>query len=259
MLAQAIRIALRVFQHLLGLSPSQHLLLLDCLLSDHRTPALSLTHHRCAELKSRYMLRFLTLDIPSQVICWGHCTLNACGYSGPVDIGASSSTSIASVGTVYLGGFEARALFLGYDHSAVVLSSGNLVAWGSNSYGELGLGYSSSYSPTEPALPFPSCIVPRPTNRTVVSMCFGSDHSCILWDNGQVSCAGNAQYGQTGYGDTSTRSFAQSYSSLPFISIPRNRTVIDLSCGNRFTVITLSDGTVRSFGTNLLRLCDMPL
>ena len=110
----------------------------------------------------------------------------------------------------------------------------------------VGLGYSSSTAPFSSA-PFPSCVVPRPSNRTLVSMCFGSEHSCILWDNGQVSCAGNAFWGQTGTGDSVQRS-SQSFASLPFVSLPRNRTVVQIACGKWFTLIVLNDGTARGFG-----------
>ena len=222
------------------------------------------------------------LDNASRVRCWGSCVSNACGYSGPTNIG-TASLAVAAAGAVNLGGYAVRALFVGFDHTAAVLATGSLVAWGSNTYGELGafardvdgantgmhfmctaphcqlvgLGFGSSSEPSPPSLPYPACAVPLPTNRSVTSMCFGMSHSCILWDNGQVSCAGAAYSGQTGYGDTTTRSTQQSYASLPVIALPRNRTVVRLVCGDFFTLISLNDGTVRSFGEAAATLSDL--
>ena len=64
--------------------------------------------------------------------------MNACGYAGPTSIGSGFSISVEAAGTVDLGNFHVTALYAGYDHTAAVLSNGNVVAWGSNSYGELG-------------------------------------------------------------------------------------------------------------------------
>lgn len=72
-----------------------------------------------------------------QVRCWGQCASNTCGYSGPVNIG-TASLPVAEAGVVNLGNNTVRAVYAGYDHTAAVLTSGVLVAWGSNLYGELG-------------------------------------------------------------------------------------------------------------------------
>jgi hypothetical protein len=205
------------------------------------------------------------------VRCWGN------NYYKQLGNGDQNSVYTPST-AVYLGGSSVvRSLFAGYDHSAVILSTGDIVAWGSNLYGELGLGSSSSFAPSF-GLPYPANVVPRPVNRTAVSLCFGMWHMCVcgvlfaitrfelhicntslpallsvlcrcvVWDNGQVSCAGSAYNGPTGYGDTTTRSTSQSLASLPMISFGRNKTAVQIDCGALHTVVVLNDGTVRTFG-----------
>jgi alpha-tubulin suppressor-like RCC1 family protein len=139
-----------------------------------------------------------------------------------------------------------RGLFAGYSHTAVILASGELVTWGQNLYGELGLGYSSEYAPS--SVPYPDGIVPRPVNRTATSVCFGANHMCVLWDNGAVSCAGSAYGGPTGYGDSTTRSTYQSLASLPYVSLGVNKTASQIACGHEHTVVLYTDRTVRTWG-----------
>lgn len=87
----------------------------------------------------------------------------------------------------------AKSLAAGFSHSAAVLASGKVVAWGSNEFGQLGAG--SAVQHPEVA------ILPVFVGDMVASqVTAGDNHLLVLTVEGQVMAAGELSYGRLGLG-----------------------------------------------------------
>ena len=88
---------------------------------------------------------------------------------------------------------KALTIASGLNHSLAIDEAGDVWAWGSNEYGQLGLPGDSSYGlPTKvPGIPCPA-----------TSVSAGSTHSAILGKDGHVYTMGNSDNGQLGTGSS---------------------------------------------------------
>lgn len=131
------------------------------------------------------------------VSCWGNNTFGELGRGAPgADVGAPAAVP-GLTGVVRLA--------LGYHFTCALAAAGTVSCWGSNGYGELGRGMSSTFVAT----PAP---IAGLTDVTQVSAESNNDstpegtHACALRSNGDVLCWGNNNTGQLGDGTTTNRS-----------------------------------------------------
>ena len=129
-------------------------------------------------------------------------------------------------------------------HTVVLLSNKSALAFGDNSYGQLGtksLGGSNS---------IPSLMVDingRPL-QNIVSIACGTFHTAVLFSNFTVATCGNNKLGQLGNG---TFGNVQNFCALSRINASQViRLVKSLACGANHTTLILSNGNVYSFGSN---------
>ncbi|HEU5295141.1 MAG TPA: hypothetical protein VFU71_10145 [Burkholderiaceae bacterium] len=122
----------------------------------------------------------------------------------------------------------------GSKHSVAVQDTGAVLAWGFNSFGQLGQGNQND-------LVSPTTI---PGIAGAVRACAGGAHTLVLLNNGTVVAMGNNTSGQLGLGA----------SSGTVITMPQPvnglSNAIALACGSTHSVALLSDGTVRTWGRN---------
>lgn len=164
------------------------------------------------------------------VSCWGS------GGNGRLGNGAGSQqttpTQTSSLGT----GRTAVNISSGGSHTCVILDSGTVSCWGGGGYGQLGNGGTSSQNT-------PTLTSSLGTGRTAVAVSAGNRHTCVILDNGAVSCWGSNADGQLGNGGTSSSSTPTLTSSLG-----TGRTAISISAGNRHTCAVLDNGAVSCWG-----------
>jgi hypothetical protein len=80
----------------------------------------------------------------------------------------------------------------GYLHSAVISNSGELITFGFNGYGQLGLGtLETKYCP---------CVVGNLLGRRVVDVACGAFHTVCILENGEIFSMGMGNKGQLGTG-----------------------------------------------------------
>ena len=128
----------------------------------------------------------------SALKCWGQ------GANG--QLGTGSNVIQFTPQTVDLGtGRTAVSVSLGQYHACAILDDDSLKCWGSNGYGQLGIG--STTQQTTPQT------VNLGTGRTAVSVSLGQQHTCAVLDDGSLKCWGYNGYGQLGTGDTTDRTF----------------------------------------------------
>ncbi|EKX44562.1 hypothetical protein GUITHDRAFT_49614, partial [Guillardia theta CCMP2712] len=142
-------------------------------------------------------------------------------------------------------------------HVLAVSESGEVMAWGDNALGRLGLAAAAAAarSPSKVFLPVPVAGL----RGIVVSKVACSDqHSLALTDDGEVLAWGCAAYGVLGIADVSKLA-VDAELNLPFSPTPRKveglhgpllrHRVTDISCGRHFNVAASEGGRVFSWGS----------
>ena len=164
-----------------------------------------------------------------KAMCWGYNAEGQLGRGGietqdeaPGEVsGITSATSIA----------------VGSWHSCAVLTGGTLKCWGYNSQGQLGNGGGTPTYTTSP--------IDVSGITTATSIALGFSHSCALLTDGRMMCWGDNLYGGLGGGTVPHGEYSPVFAS----------DIMDatgMSLGYEFTCATLSDGTVKCWGSNMM-------
>ncbi len=141
-----------------------------------------------------------------QVKCWGTNQSGQLGLGDEKDRGVKPGEMGDNLPFVDLGtGAKVTSLTTSQNHSCALLDSGQVKCWGSNGYGQLGLGEDSGRgkSPGEMGDNLPP--VDLGAGLQVVSLAAGGDHTCALFSNQRLKCWGDNNYGELGQGDRQSR------------------------------------------------------
>jgi alpha-tubulin suppressor-like RCC1 family protein len=161
------------------------------------------------------------------VKCWG---LNDRGQLG------NGTTADAPMPTPVVGlGTQVSAVAAGYKHTCAVTAAGAVKCWGSNQFGQLGIG-----TTTDSATP----VDVTGLGTTVVSIATGGFHTCAITSAGAVKCWGLNAEGQLGMG-TAT---AMSTQPVNVIGLASGASAV--SAGDFHTCALTSSGQVRCWGRN---------
>ncbi|MDA8545546.1 hypothetical protein N9K60_02030 [Candidatus Poseidoniales archaeon] len=158
------------------------------------------------------------------VSCWGNSYI---AY-GP------NPTQISSLGL----GRTAVAISASQDHTCAILDDGSVRCWGRNAQGQLGDGTNSpSANPIQTSS--------LGTGRTAIAISTGGQFTCVILDDGSVSCWGDNYNGALGDGTSTTRNTPALTSSLG-----TGRTAVAISSGYGHTCVILDNGSVSCWGDN---------
>mgnify|MGYP006088947645 CR=1 FL=1 len=164
--------------------------------------------------------------------CWGRGNVGALGNGGTSN--QFSPTSVSSFGT----NRTAVAISAGYDHTCAILDNGKVTCWGYGLDGQLGNGGTSTkYSPT--------LVTEFENNRTAISISAGAEHTCVILDNGSISCWGSNTYGQLGLGNTTDQK-----SPVLLESFGAGRYAVGITAAETHTCALLDNGSVSCWGRN---------
>ncbi len=133
------------------------------------TYGVAVTNHGCA----------LT---PQTRTCWGandDGELGAPGDTSPIEVANASP--------------ELRTIDTGFNHTCARSQSGDVLCWGDNSKGQLGIG---SITPKGEATSVPALV-----GSGYQQIATDGDHSCALESGGALRCWGKNEAGQIGVGD----------------------------------------------------------
>jgi len=161
-------------------------------------------------------------------------TVQAWGSNDYGQLGNGSTTSSSTPVTVTSLGGRVIAIAAGQYHTVALLENGTIMAWGLNSFGELGIG-SNANSSTPVAV----------TNMVgmVTAIATRKDHTMALLANGTVKAWGRNDFGQIGNGTTT-----DSNTPVTVTGLEDTVTAIAAGWGNR--IVLLANGTVKSWGKN---------
>lgn len=127
----------------------------------------------------------------------------------------------------------------GHNHCLALTNGGELYAWGSNQYGQLGCGtVTKCYS--KPLLIASLVGVP------VAFITCGANHSAILSTSGAVFAWGKNTFGQLGVDNYDTKSHPMPLRSLQSVGVKY------IACGDDFTMFLTVDGGVFTCGQGAL-------
>jgi alpha-tubulin suppressor-like RCC1 family protein len=219
-----------------------------CLGSGHRnaiqkpTIVEELCHKRIIGFANGYR-HVIAYNNNEEVYCWGR---NDWGELGNNTNHNNYKPSLNK----YLSDCNLIDICCGSDHSLALNSSGEVYAWGSNSFGQLGIGCNSDQ------------LLPKKVygleEENVITISCGGYHSMILTENGRVFSWGSNKCGQLGTGK-STMVFNKSDKRKEFSNIPKIISVKNngkkvlirkISCGLEHSLLLSRDGDIYVFGSN---------
>lgn len=158
--------------------------------------------------------------------CWGN---NKDGQLG--DDTLNSTSQPVGVATLSYDVVEVAA---GSSHTCARLKSGELYCWGSNTFGQLGIGTPESHR-------FPALVSGLPSGVNKVTA--GLGHTCAILDSGPVYCWGNNLAGALGDGSTE--------SSRSPVAAPRlSHGAIQIAAGVLHSCALIESGAAYCWGNN---------
>lgn len=123
----------------------------------------------------------------------------------------------------------------GTSHSLCLVDNGEIIAWGSNAYGQLGIG--SDVEGSDPQR------IPTFQNLPVASIACGGFHNICICSNGSVYSWGGGMYGQLGQGlNVLSSSQPLQIAKLKGVDIQ------SVSCGQNHSLFLSSNGIVYACG-----------
>jgi alpha-tubulin suppressor-like RCC1 family protein len=124
----------------------------------------------------------------------------------------------------------------GYSHTLLLTSSGEVYAWGSNYYGQIGNGCNEDQNTPIKVNGF--------NNERIVMISCGGYHSMVVTESGRIYSWGYNYWGQLGSGNT-VDSNAPKLIEMEAIIIKR------ISCGRNHSLLLSNNGVIYAFGDNL--------
>ncbi|NWW79920.1 RPGR regulator, partial [Climacteris rufus] len=125
----------------------------------------------------------------------------------------------------------------GDEHTAIITGKGKLYMFGSNDWGQLGLGSKNTISK-------PTCVKALKPEKPKLAVC-GRNHTLVYTEKGNVYAAGGNSEGQLGLGDTEERT------TFHLISFFTNQHKIkQLAAGSYTSAAVTEDGQLFVWGDN---------
>ena len=178
-----------------------------------------------------------------EVSCWGP---NAFGELGTAEEagGLHSPVDHLSVPVKIEGITDATAVTAGNNHICVLHETGEVSCWGANTFGELGTGGH---------IPDDRTANPQKVEGITgaIRIDAGRLHTCVVSDDGSVTCWGWDDGGQLGDGQATenTDSFIP-VAVFGTVTLPASDEPVDIAAGSRHTCMLYEKGEIWCWGEN---------
>ena len=151
-----------------------------------------------------------------------------------VDLGSGRTISFLAIGDSGAEGWTDNA------HSCAVLDNGELVCWGANDDGQLGLGNTSTSGVWEPTT------VNVGSGLTTISVATGNSATCALLSDQSVKCWGKNNDGQLGLGNASSNDVLTPHA----VTFSGSSDPISVQAGRNEFCAQLDNGSAACWGKN---------
>ncbi|NVB38516.1 DUF4215 domain-containing protein [Pseudenhygromyxa sp. WMMC2535] len=182
------------------------------------------------------------------VRCWGANASGQLGYGDVANIGDDELPNAAGLVSLIPATLppntEVVDVELGGSHSCALLGSGDVLCWGANASGQLGLGNTNPIGDDE--TPNTQLAVSLP--GAVKQLALGANHTCALLTTGAVSCWGDNQVGQLGLGNTDNVGDDEAPTAVGTVELGGN--ALTIAAGSNHTCALLENHDVRCWGQN---------
>ncbi len=185
------------------------------------------------------------------VKCWGKNLQGQLGLGDAEIHGDESSDMGDRLESVSFGG-DIESLSIGTNTTCAIYSDSNLKCWGSNRYGQLGLGDTKDRGNLSSETPDKLPTIDLGTNRTAKAVALGTFFTCALLDNDTVKCWGRNNGGQLGVGNLEELGddIDEMGDNLPHVDLGTNRTAVAITAGVEHACALLDNNTVKCWGAN---------
>jgi cysteine-rich repeat protein len=144
------------------------------------------------------------------------------------------------------------AITSGSKHNCALLLDGNVVCWGYNVFGQLGLGdtLDRGDEPGEMGASLPT--VDLGSGKTAVAVFAGNDNTCALLNDGNVKCWGRNWSGALGLGDMNHRGddLGEMGDFLPPVDLGSGLAASALTLSHSSICALFKDGHIKCWGIN---------
>ena len=186
------------------------------------------------------------------MLVWANSRPFAWGYNSAGQLGDGSQTQrqlpVPVTATGALAGKTVVALAAGFAHSLALCSDGTVLAWGDNTYGQL--GDNSITGRNVPGAVNTDAGVSALAGKVVVGIAAGFYHSLALCSDGTVAAWGQNHSGQLGDNTTIVYRVVPVAVNTNSGSALHGRTVVAIAGGSYHNLALCWDGTVAAWGRN---------
>ncbi|XP_067848962.1 X-linked retinitis pigmentosa GTPase regulator isoform X2 [Heptranchias perlo] len=132
---------------------------------------------------------------------------------------------------------KAVSISCGDEHTAFITENGKVYIFGSNNWGQLGLG-------TKNTINKPTCVKALKSEKVKFAAC-GRNHTLVCTEQGNVYAAGGNSEGQLGLGDTEERT---AFQRIEFFTDKQK--IKHLAAGSNISAALTEDGNLFMWGDN---------
>jgi len=180
----------------------------------------------------------MALCSDGSIAAWG---LNVYGQLGNNSTVSSNVPVLVDQGGA-LAGKRVISIYAGFYYSMALCSDGSAVAWGQNTYGQLGTG--STVNSSVPVAVISSGAL---AGKSVSAISAGQYHSMALCTDGSIFAWGQNTNGKLGNGNSATSSVPVAVNQSGVLA---GKVVVAVAAGSSHSTALCSDGTIAGWGLN---------
>ena len=137
--------------------------------------------------------------------CWGDNTHGQLGTGNTSFLGDAADEVGDGLALVDLpADTTVASMALGWDHTCVLYSTGDVACWGNNAYGQLGLGSTTTVGDGAGEMASNLVNISLPSGVNATSITAGDGFTCAVFSDESIRCWGRNDVGQLGQGNTAT-------------------------------------------------------
>ncbi|MFL2975241.1 MAG: putative Ig domain-containing protein [Candidatus Thalassarchaeaceae archaeon] len=187
-----------------------------------------------------------------QLRCWGLNDYGQLGLESTDTIGDDASEGMA-VDLPDRGGIGISQVSAGYSHTCVLWVDGEMACWGSNGYGELGIGNTSTIGDESGEMGESLGLVSLPSGRTATQIAAGEHMTCAVLDeqvDGNLVCWGWGDSGRLGSESVGTTgdSSGEMGDNLEVVELGTGLTVDSIGVGYGSSCAIMNNSMVKCWG-----------